>query len=143
MCTLPGVTYHIPSRSYVVVLVSTFAGVFPLVVIILYYMINHISRGKLHKVNHIYLSILYMFNHMCSWYNNSVKGGDLLAPTEAQKRASAKYQKENIASLACRVKKEQAEKFKSYCKDIGKTSNAVLRDYVLDCIDEKGESDGD
>lgn len=66
-----------------------------------------------------------------------------MAPTEAQKRASAKYQRENIASLACRVRKEQAEKFKGYCKDIGKTSNAVLRDYVLNCIGEKGESDGD
>lgn len=61
-----------------------------------------------------------------------------MAPTEAQKRASAKYQRENIASLACRVKKEQAESFKAYCAGQGKTSNAVLRDYVLDCI---GESD--
>ena len=66
-----------------------------------------------------------------------MKEGDLMAPTEAQKRASAKYQRENIASLACRVKKEQAEKFKAYCESMGKTSNAVLRDYVLDCIDEK------
>jgi len=64
-----------------------------------------------------------------------------LAPTVAQKRASAKYQKENIASLACRVKKEQAEKFKSYCVSIGKTSNAVLREYVLNCIDEAIEQD--
>lgn len=60
-----------------------------------------------------------------------------MAPTEAQKRASAKYQRENIASLACRVKKEQAEKFKAYCAGQGKTANAVLRDYVLDCIDER------
>ena len=60
-----------------------------------------------------------------------------MAPSDAQKRASAKYQRENIASLACRVKKEQAEKFKTYCAEIGKTSNAVLRDYVLDCIGEK------
>lgn len=59
-----------------------------------------------------------------------------MAPSEAQKRASAKYQKENIASLACRVKKDQAEKFKDYCKQQGKTSNAVLRDYVLVCIGE-------
>lgn len=59
-----------------------------------------------------------------------------MAPTEAQKRASAKYQRENIASLACRVKKEQAEKFKDYCAEQGKTSNAVLRKYVLDCIGE-------
>ena len=60
-----------------------------------------------------------------------------MAQTEAQKRASAKYQRENIASLACRVKKDQAEKFKEYCAGMGKTSNAVLRDYVLDCIGEK------
>ena len=66
-----------------------------------------------------------------------MKEGDLMAPTEAQKRASAKYQRENIASLACRVKKDQAEKFKEYCAGMGKTSNAVLRDYVLDCIGEK------
>lgn len=57
-----------------------------------------------------------------------------MAPSEAQKKASAKYQKENIASLACRVKKEQAEKFKEYCEAQGKTSNAVLREYVLSCI---------
>ena len=62
-----------------------------------------------------------------------------MAPSEAQKRASAKYQQKNIASLACRVKKEQAEKFKSYCKNQGKTSNAVLREYVLECINEKEE----
>lgn len=61
----------------------------------------------------------------------------MLSPTDAQKRAAAKYQRENIASLACRVKKEQAEKFKAYCADQGKTSNAVLRDYVLDCIGER------
>ena len=60
-----------------------------------------------------------------------------MSPSEAQKRASAKYQKENIASIACRVKKEQAEKFKKYCEQIGKTSNAVLKEYVLSCIGEK------
>ena len=60
-----------------------------------------------------------------------------MAPSDAQKRAAKKYQKENIASLACRVKKEQAEKFKAYCDSIGKTSNAVLREYVLNCIAEE------
>lgn len=64
-----------------------------------------------------------------------------MAPSEAQKKASAKYQKENIASLACRVKKEQAEKFKAYCESIGKTSNAVLRDYVLKCIETEEAGD--
>jgi len=59
-----------------------------------------------------------------------------MSPTEAQKRASAKYQEKNIASLACRVKKEHAEKFKAYCAEQGKTSNAVLREFVMKCIGE-------
>lgn len=54
--------------------------------------------------------------------------------TEAQKRASAKYHKENIASLACRVKKEDAELFKEYCESQGKKVNAVLREFVMGCI---------
>lgn len=45
-----------------------------------------------------------------------------------------------MAVVGCKVKKEQAEKFKSYCAEMGKTSNAVLRDYVLDCIDERQEA---
>ena len=60
-----------------------------------------------------------------------------MAPSESQKRASMKWDKENMSVLGCKVKKEQAEKFKEYCAGMGKTSNAVLRDYVLDCIDEK------
>ena len=60
-----------------------------------------------------------------------------MAPSEAQKKAAAKYHKENIASLACRVKTDQAEQFKAYCESVGKTSNAVLREYVLSCIDDK------
>lgn len=62
-----------------------------------------------------------------------------MAPSDAQKKASAKYHKENIASLACRVKKDQAEKFKVYCQTQGKTSNAVLREFVLACIHERTE----
>ena len=62
--------------------------------------------------------------------------GTAMAPTDAQKKASLKYQSENIASLVCRVKKEQAEKFKTYCAEHGKTTNAVLREYVLECIGE-------
>lgn len=63
-----------------------------------------------------------------------------MAPTEAQKRASAKWDGENMATIGCKVKKEQAEAFKAYCSEKGKTSNAVLREYVLDCIGEKEEA---
>jgi len=60
-----------------------------------------------------------------------------MAVSDAQKRASAKYQRENIASLACRVKKEQAAAFKAYCEAQGKTGNAVLREFVLECIEKR------
>ena len=62
-----------------------------------------------------------------------------MAASDAQKRANAKYQAKTIASLACRVKKEQAEKFKEYCLTKGKTSNAVLREFVLNCIGDEEE----
>lgn len=65
-----------------------------------------------------------------------------MAPTDAQRRASAKYQAKTIASLACRVKKDQAESFKVFCEIQGRTSNAVLRDYVLGCIGEGNASEG-
>ena len=66
---------------------------------------------------------------------------ETIAPSEAQKKASIKWDKENMSVVGCKVKKEQAEKFKAYCASLGKTSNAVLRDYVLDCIDEKEAGD--
>lgn len=56
--------------------------------------------------------------------------------SDAKKKANKKYQAQHIASLACRVKKEEAERFKAYCADQGKTSNAVLREYVYSCIGE-------
>ena len=64
-----------------------------------------------------------------------------MAVAESRKKANAKWDAENMATLGCRVKKTQADKFKAYCSEIGKTSNAVLRDYVLDCIGEKNEKE--
>lgn len=57
--------------------------------------------------------------------------------SEAKKKANAKWDSENMATLACKVKKTQAEQFKSYCKMQGKTSNTILREYVLTCIGEE------
>lgn len=59
-----------------------------------------------------------------------------MAISEAKKKANAKWDSENMATLACKVKKEQAAAFKMFCKNQGKTSNTVLREYVLDCIDD-------
>ena len=64
-----------------------------------------------------------------------------MAVAESRKRANVKWDAENMTTLGCRVKKEQADRFKAYCSEIGKTSTAVLRDYVLDCIGEKQDTE--
>jgi len=54
--------------------------------------------------------------------------------SDAQKRASNKYIKDNMATLSCKVKKDEASTFKDYAAKQGKTSNTVLKDYVMQCI---------
>lgn len=60
-----------------------------------------------------------------------------MAVSEAQKKASAKYQKENMATVACKLKKEQAEQFRDYCESIGQSPNAVIKEYVISCIKQE------
>lgn len=60
-----------------------------------------------------------------------------MAVSDAKKKANAKWDSENMATLACKVKRDQADKFKTHCAEVGKTSNAVLRDYVLESIGEE------
>lgn len=57
-----------------------------------------------------------------------------MALTESRKRANAKWDKENMATLGCKVKKSEAEAFKAYCAANGKTANTELKDHVLRCI---------
>ena len=61
---------------------------------------------------------------------------------ESRKRANTKWDKENMATLGCRVKKEQAAAFKEYAAAQGKTANTVLKEYVEECIGE-GENERD
>lgn len=53
-----------------------------------------------------------------------------MAVSEAQKRASAKWDKENMASLACRVKLDTANAFRELCKARGTTVSKELADFV-------------
>lgn len=57
-----------------------------------------------------------------------------MAPSEAQKKASAAYIKKNMATLGCKVKKDEANAFREYCHSEGVTVNTALRRYVLKCI---------
>lgn len=60
-------------------------------------------------------------------------------PVSDKKKASnAKWDNVNMTTLGCRMRKEQATAFKSYCAKRGATSNTVLKDYVLECIGETG-----
>ena len=64
-----------------------------------------------------------------------------MAISEAQKRASNKYNLKNMSTLGCKVKKNQAEAFKEYAKEQGKTANTVLKEFVYECIGETIERD--
>ena len=59
-----------------------------------------------------------------------------MSVSEAQKKANRQWDKENMITLGCKVKREQAEKFKKYAADNGKTANALLKDCVLEKISE-------
>lgn len=69
------------------------------------------------------------------------KGGKIVAVSEKKKASNAKWDSANMSTLGCRVKKAQATAFKAYCEAQGKTSNTVLKDYVLDCIGEGDEQE--
>lgn len=57
-----------------------------------------------------------------------------MAVSESKKKANLKWDSAYMATLACKVKKEQAEQFKAYCSGIGETVNSVFQRYVSDCI---------
>lgn len=63
-----------------------------------------------------------------------------MAVSEAQKKASNKYNREHMATLGCKVKKEDAEAFKAYCTAHGKTPNTELKDHVMRCIGKRDDT---
>lgn len=57
-----------------------------------------------------------------------------MSVSEAQKKSRDKWDKENMTTLGCKVKKTEAVAFKEYAKSQGKTSNTILKEYVQSCI---------
>lgn len=47
--------------------------------------------------------------------------------SEKKKASNAKWDKANMTILACRVRKEYAEEFRTACAEAGTTPNAVLK----------------
>lgn len=62
-----------------------------------------------------------------------------MAVSDAQKKAAAKWDKENMTTLGCKVKKSEAEQFKFYAKEQGTTANSLLKNFVLSSIQRDGE----
>lgn len=60
---------------------------------------------------------------------------------KSKRAANDKWDKENMTTLGCKVKKEDAEAFKKYCVVQGKTSNTLLKEYVMSCIEVQGNRD--
>lgn len=58
----------------------------------------------------------------------------------AKRRANDAWDKANMAMLACKIRKESAEKFKVYAAENGTTVNALLRGYIMQCIGESTTS---
>lgn len=53
-----------------------------------------------------------------------------MALTEARKRANAKWDKANMASLSCRVKMDTANAFRELCEQRGTTVSMALSTFI-------------
>ena len=49
------------------------------------------------------------------------------------------WDRENMRTLSCRVRTDEAEVFKQYCTEHGTTAGELLKKYVGKCIYEYGE----
>ena len=58
-----------------------------------------------------------------------------MSTKEARKAASAKWDKENMTILGCRVTKKKAAEFKEACSTLGLVPNQVLLTAVNEAID--------
>ncbi len=64
----------------------------------------------------------------------------------AKRKANDKWDKENMATIACKLRKEDADAFREYAKQNNKTVNTLLRDFAFSCIgksDSKNVPDGE
>ena len=56
--------------------------------------------------------------------------------SEAHKKGNRKWDKENMITLGCKIKRLDAEIFKEYAKSQGKNTNGLLKEYDFKCNEE-------
>ena len=59
-----------------------------------------------------------------------------MAISRAKRAANNKWDSENMKIVACKIRKDYAEKFKQYAVDNQTTTNALLKDFILKTIGE-------
>jgi len=62
-----------------------------------------------------------------------------VAVSEKQKHHALEWDRKNMKSFACRVRKNDAEIFLEYCKSQNTTPGKLLKEYVLECIKKYDE----
>lgn len=59
--------------------------------------------------------------------------------TEARKKANAKWDKENMTIVGCRITKAKAQEFRDACAALGLVPNQILKQAVDETIKKAGE----
>lgn len=57
--------------------------------------------------------------------------------SDNKRRSNNKYDSAHYTTIAAKIRNEEANKFKEYCKRRGMTVNAVISEFVLSCISEE------
>ena len=57
--------------------------------------------------------------------------------TYCKRRANLKWDRRNLATVSCKLRRIEAQAFQAYCEEMGKTPYAVVRELILGCICEK------
>lgn len=64
-----------------------------------------------------------------------------MAISPAKKASNARWDKDNMTTLGCRVKREDAEKYHAAAKSQGTTINAVLKEALKDLLINASKED--
>lgn len=78
--------------------------------------------------------ISHVANELSLHYTVKQKKDGVFLMYESQKRASAKWDKENMMIVGAKVRREFAAEFKAACKAAGTSPNAVIKKAMADFI---------
>ena len=93
-------------------------------------------------LNRVFCAYCTLLNRSLLCYNIGVnryllcRDVDILTISKAKRDANNKWDAANMAVLGCKVKKEQAERFKQHAAQQGTTANNLLKGFVLSYIGE-------